>query len=158
MRPANSVTSNNQSKIGWRILQEQNMKVLAFTVSNSRKLINKDLLCYNTAPAEALLISYAEHNGNCTVADKKLFDWASLKNREVCQGKPIVMMATSAGAGGAKDALSLAMKSARLFAGSVMASLYAPEFCKHSDRCEGVLTNLDMVAQLQATLSPPQPT
>ena len=42
------------------------------------------------AKADALVISYADHNGNYTVAYKNLFDWASRKNREVYQGKPII--------------------------------------------------------------------
>ena len=110
------------------------------------------------AAADALLISYAEHNGNYTVAYKNLFDWASRKSREVYQGKPIIMLSTSPGAGGAKSVLSLAVESAHIFAGRVMASLSVPEFFKNFDRDEGVLTNLDMLRQLEETLSPLQPT
>ena len=80
---------------------------------------------------DALMISYAEHNGNYTVAYKNLFDWASRKNREVYQGKPIIMLSTSPGAGGAKSVLSLAVESAHFFAGNVMASLSVPEFFKN---------------------------
>ena len=106
--------------------------------------------------ADALVISFAEHNGNYTVAYKNLFDWASRKNQEVYQGKPIIMLSTSPGAGGAKSVLSLAVESAHFFSGRVMASLSVPEFFKNFDRDEGVLTNLDMVAQLEETLSPLQ--
>ena len=108
------------------------------------------------AEADALVISYAEHNGNYTVAYKNLFDWASRKNREVYQGKPIVMLSTSPGAGGAKNVLSLAVESAHRFAGTVKASLSVPEFYKNFDRDEGVLTNPELVAQLEETLSPLQ--
>ena len=102
------------------------------------------------------MISYAEHNGSYTVAYKNLFDWTSRKNREVYQSKPIIMLSTSPGAGGAKSVLSLAVESAHFFSGRVMASLSVPEFFKNFDRDEGVLTNLDMVAQLEETLSPLQ--
>lgn len=108
------------------------------------------------AEADALVISYAEHNGNYTAAYKNLFDWASRENQEVYQGKPIIMLSTSPGAGGAKSVLSLAVESAHFFAGRVMASLSIPEFFKNFDRNEGVLTNLDMVAQFEDTLSPLQ--
>jgi NAD(P)H-dependent FMN reductase len=108
------------------------------------------------AEADALVISYAEHNGNYTVAYKNLFDWASRKNREVYQGKPIVMLSTSPGAGGAKNVLSLAVESAHRFAGTVKASLSVPEFFRNFDRDEGVLTNPELVAQLEETLSPLQ--
>ncbi len=108
------------------------------------------------AAADALVISYAEHNGNYTVAYKNLFDWASRQNREVYQGRPIVMLSTSPGASGAKSVLYLAVESAHFFAGKVMASLSVPEFFKHFDREKGVLTNREMVAQLEETLSPLQ--
>tara|TARA_R110002124_G_scaffold14345_10_gene64151 strand:+ start:2953 stop:3483 length:531 start_codon:yes stop_codon:yes gene_type:complete len=105
---------------------------------------------------DALMISYAEHNGNYTVAYKNLFDWASRKNREVYQGKPIIMLSTSPGAGGAKSVLSLAVESAHFFAGNVMASLSVPEFFKNFDRDEGVLTNPELAEQLEEILSPLQ--
>lgn len=108
------------------------------------------------AKADALVISYAEHNGNYTVAYKNLFDWASRKHREVYQGKPIIMLSTSPGASGAKSVLSLAVESAHFFAGKVIASLSIPEFFKNFDREEGVLTNLDMIVQLEETLLPLQ--
>ncbi|WP_127558557.1 NADPH-dependent FMN reductase [Saccharospirillum alexandrii] len=108
------------------------------------------------AESDALVISYAEHNGNYTAAYKNLFDWASRKNREVYQGKPIIMLSTSPGASGARSVLSLAVESAHFFAGKVMASLSVPDFFKNFDRDEGVLTNPEMVAQLEDALSPLQ--
>lgn len=103
--------------------------------------------------ADALLISYAEHNGNYTAAYKNLFDWASRKNKEVFQGKPIVMLATSPGPGGAKSVLGIARESAQYFNGKVLASLSIPRFYDNFDQEKGELTNADMVAQLKAALS-----
>ena len=103
--------------------------------------------------ADALLISYAEHNGSYTVAYKNLFDWASRKKLEVYQGKPIIMLSTSPGAGGAKSVLSAAVGSAHFFVGKVMASLSVPEFYKNFHRDKGVITNPDLAAQLDETLS-----
>jgi len=104
------------------------------------------------AQADALLISYAEHNGNYTVAYKNLFDWASRVDRKVYQDKPIVMLSTSPGAGGARSVLSFAVESAHYFAGRVVASLSVPEFFKNFDRDKGVLINKDLAAQLKETL------
>lgn len=70
--------------------------------------------------------------------------------------KSIIMPSTSPGTGGAKNVLSLAVESAHFFAGMVMASLSVLEFLKNFDRDQGVFTNLDMVAQLEETLSPLQ--
>ncbi len=103
--------------------------------------------------ADALLISYAEHNGNYTVAYKNLFDWASRKNREVYQGKPIVMLSTSPGPGGAKTVLALAQGSAHFFNGNVRASLSIPGFYENFDQEKRELTNPELVAQLQTVLA-----
>ena len=103
--------------------------------------------------ADALLISYAEHNGSYTAAYKNLFDWASRKKREVYQDKPIIMLSTSPGAGGAKSVLSAATESAHFFAGEVMAALCIPEFYKNFERDKGVITNPDLREQLDTALS-----
>ena len=50
--------------------------------------------------ADALLISFAEHNGSYTAAYKNLYDWTSRIDPKVYQGKPMVMLATSPGPGG----------------------------------------------------------
>ncbi len=43
------------------------------------------------ANSDAVIISFAEHNGSYTVAYKNLFDWASRVNVKVFQKKPMVM-------------------------------------------------------------------
>lgn len=54
------------------------------------------------AAADALLISFAEHNGSYTVAYKNIFDWTSRIDPKVYQGKPaIVLSASPGGRGGA---------------------------------------------------------
>lgn len=105
------------------------------------------------AEADALLISFAEHNGNYTVAFKNLFDWASRKQMEVYQSKPVVMLSTSPGPGGASSVLRLAVESAHFFKGNVLASLSIPSFYDNFDvdKCE--LTNTELVAQLQDALA-----
>jgi len=102
--------------------------------------------------SDALLISYAEHNGNYTVAYKNLFDWASRKNREVYQGKSIVMLSTSPGPGGAKSVLGLAKESAHFFDGHVVASLSIPDFYENFDQEKRALKNPELVAELEAAL------
>jgi len=51
--------------------------------------------------ADALLISYTEHNGSFTAAYKNLFDWTSRIDPKVYQGKSMVLLSTSPGPGGA---------------------------------------------------------
>lgn len=102
---------------------------------------------------DALLISYAEHNGNYTVAYKNLFDWASRVNQEVYQGKSIVMLSTSPGPGGAKSVLALASESAHFFNGHVRASLSIPSFYDNFDQEKGALSNTALVSELETALS-----
>ncbi|SLN73540.1 NADPH-dependent FMN reductase [Roseisalinus antarcticus] len=47
--------------------------------------------------ADAVLVSYAEHNGSVTAAWKNLFDWMSRIEMKLWQGKPLVMLAASPG-------------------------------------------------------------
>ncbi len=47
--------------------------------------------------ADAVLISFAEHNGTYTAAYKNIFDWASRINQKFYQQKPVIMLATSPG-------------------------------------------------------------
>ena len=60
--------------------------------------------------ADALLISYAEHNGHYPAAYKNLFDWASRIDSKVYQGKPAVFLSTSPGGGGARSVLAALKK------------------------------------------------
>lgn len=103
--------------------------------------------------ADALLISFAEHNGNYTVAYKNLFDWASRVNQKVYQGKSIVMLSTSPGPGGAKSVLSLASESAHFFNGEVKASLSIPSFYDNFDQETFRLNNTELVSKLETVLA-----
>ncbi len=78
--------------------------------------------------ADALLISFAEHNGSYTAAYKNLFDWTSRIESKVYQEKPIVMLATSPGPGGAKNVLSAASSSAPYFGGNLKGTLSVSSF------------------------------
>eukprot|EP01029_Cantina_marsupialis_P004086 TRINITY_DN14037_c0_g1_i3.p1 TRINITY_DN14037_c0_g1~~TRINITY_DN14037_c0_g1_i3.p1 ORF type:complete len:114 (-),score=11.82 TRINITY_DN14037_c0_g1_i3:34-375(-) len=53
--------------------------------------------------ADALVVSFAEHNGHHPAAYKNLFDWATRIEREVFKGIPAVYLATSPGPGGASN-------------------------------------------------------
>lgn len=83
--------------------------------------------------ADAVVISFAEHNGVYTAAFKNLFDWVSRINQKVYQHKPMVLLATSPGKGGAKNVLNLAETATPHFAGDVKAVLSIPSFYDNFD-------------------------
>lgn len=87
--------------------------------------------------ADALVISFAEHNGSYTAAYKNLFDWTSRIDGKVFQGKPVVYLATSPGPGGARSVLAAAEQSAPFFGAELIASLSVPGFHAVFDREQG---------------------
>ncbi len=102
--------------------------------------------------ADAVLISFAEHNGHYTAAYKNLFDWASRIERRVYQDKPTVMLATAPGPGGGRNVLGAAVASAPFFGNDLVASLSIPQFHDHFDIATGTLTDPALDAQLRKAL------
>jgi NAD(P)H-dependent FMN reductase len=102
--------------------------------------------------ADALLISFAEHNGFYTAAYKNLFDWMSRIDKQVYQGKPTVMLATSSGAHGGANVLATAVNSAGFFGNDVKAHLAIPNFHDNFDAEAGALSDPDLDGQFRAAL------
>ncbi|MEM9556398.1 MAG: NAD(P)H-dependent oxidoreductase [Acidobacteriota bacterium] len=103
--------------------------------------------------ADALIISFAEHNGSYTAAFKNLFDWASRIERKVYQGKPAVFLSTSPGARGAASVLETALSSAPFFGALVRASVSIGSFHESFDVETGRLVEADAAARLRTALA-----
>lgn len=101
------------------------------------------------AQADALIISFAEHNGSYPAAYKNLFDWSTRIEREVFQNKPAVYLATSPGPGGAQSVLAAATGSAPYFGADVKASLSIPSFYENFDLDSGALRSIELVEELK---------
>lgn len=100
------------------------------------------------ASADALVISFAEHNGAYTAAYKNLLDWCSRQTREVFQNKPVVALATSPGPGGAKSVLEMACKAIPHFSGKLKANLSVPRFFDNFDLETNNFKNDDLKQQV----------
>lgn len=100
------------------------------------------------ANSDAVIIAFAEHNGSYTAAYKNIFDWASRINPKVFQNKPMLLLATSPGPGGAASVLATATASAPFFDGVVKASLSVPSFYDNFDTEQGRITNDEINTQL----------
>ncbi len=103
--------------------------------------------------ADAIIISFAEHNGYYTSAYKNLFDWVSRINRELYQNKPMVLLSTSPGPRGAATVLAAASAATPNFAGDVKASLSIPSFYDNFDVEKQQLTNPELIDKLQSALA-----
>lgn len=98
--------------------------------------------------ADALIVSFAEHNGTYSAAFKNLFDWCSRTDRDVWQDKPMLLLATSPGERGAKSVLEFAVNSAPRFGANVVGQLSVPSFGDNFDRAAGKLTNRSLQKEL----------
>ncbi|MEO1029463.1 MAG: NAD(P)H-dependent oxidoreductase [Pseudomonadota bacterium] len=103
--------------------------------------------------ADAVLISFAEHNGSYTVAYKNVYDWASRIDSKVYQGKPVVLLATSPGGRGGAGVLGAANMAFPHFGADVRASLPVPKFYDIFDQDTGALTDDDLARQLKEALT-----
>ena len=103
--------------------------------------------------ADALIISFAEHNGTYTAAYKNLFDWASRIDKKLYQHKPMVLLSTSPGPGGAASVLNAAIASAPHFSGDVKASLSFPKFHDNFDPIKQEITHVELHNKLHNALS-----
>ncbi len=104
------------------------------------------------AASDALVISFAEHNGSYTAAYKNIFDWSSRINPKVFQNKPMVLLSTSPGPGGAASVLTAAKNSAPYFDGDVKAVLSVPDFYDNFDLELSVIKNPEIKAQLVSAM------
>ena len=99
--------------------------------------------------ADALIVSFAEHNGAYTAAFKNLFDWCSRIGREVWQGRQMILLATSPGGRGARGVLEFAVNNTPRFGGEVVGHLSVPSFGEAFDTGAQKLLDRDLDAQLR---------
>ena len=99
--------------------------------------------------ADLVVISFAEHNGTYTSAYKNLFDWTSRVDRKVFQGKPVLLLATSPGAGGAQRVLDVASSSAPHFAADVIGAISLENFYDNFDQDNGIVTKKEFNQALE---------
>lgn len=98
--------------------------------------------------ADGLVISFAEHNGSYSAAYKNLFDWASRVQKKVYENKPVLLLSTSPGPGGASSVLAAAVGSMPYFGALVKGSLSIPNFYANFDEEKGALIQPELDATL----------
>ncbi|TRD11905.1 NAD(P)H-dependent oxidoreductase [Erythrobacter insulae] len=103
--------------------------------------------------ADALIISFAEHNGIYTAAFKNLFDWCSRVGRDVWQDKPMVLLSTSPGGRGGKGVLEFAAGHIPRFGGNLAGHMSVPSFGENFDVDAGKLIDAELDAQLKELIA-----
>ncbi len=102
--------------------------------------------------ADAIVVSFAEHNGSYTAAYKNLFDWVSRIDKKVFQNKPVVFLSTSPGPGGAANVLASATISAPHFGAKLKASISVPSFHDNFDVEANKITSAQIQTELQQAM------
>lgn len=103
--------------------------------------------------ADAVVISFAEHNGSYSAAYKNIFDWCSRIQAKVFSNTPTVLLATSPGGRGGAGVLATAVQSMPHFGGIVKASLSIPSFFDNFDVENQCITNQELNEQLKEAVS-----
>lgn len=104
------------------------------------------------AAADALIISFAEHNGSYTTAFKNLFDWSSRIEVKMFQNKPMVLLATSPGQRGGIGALTAALNSLPHFGADIKGSFSLPLFNDNFDTTVNKVVDGELQTALEETI------
>lgn len=105
------------------------------------------------ASADALVISFAEHNGNYSAAWKNLFDWCSRIEQKIFQKKPVILLSTSPGDRGGASVLEIAVNSVPRFAADVRGSMSLPAFYDNFDQENQQIINPALDQQLRRLMA-----
>ncbi len=133
------------------VLDLNDYELPLFSVDKEEELGHPELaraFLSKVASSDAVMISFAEHNGSYSAAYKNLFDWCSRIGPKVFQDKPLVLLSTSPGARGGASVLAAATTSVPFFSGHVKASLSIPSFYENFDVERGMLKNEELKTKL----------
>ncbi|MBN45123.1 MULTISPECIES: NADPH-dependent FMN reductase [unclassified Methylophaga] len=103
--------------------------------------------------ADALVISFAEHNGNYSAAWKNLFDWCSRIEQKIFQKKPTILLSTSPGERGGATVMDIALNALPRFAAEIKGSMSLPSFYENFDPDSGRVIHTDYDKQLHETMN-----
>ena len=102
--------------------------------------------------ADAVIVSFAEHNGSYSAAWKNTYDWASRIDMKVYQDKKVAMFAATPGPQGGAGVLGGATAAAPFFGADLVGSLGIGAFGDNFNLDTGEITDLDLRTQFEKTL------
>jgi chromate reductase len=88
--------------------------------------------------ADAILISFAEHNGAYSTAFKNIFDWVSRIEMDIWLNKPMLLLATSPGGRGGSSVLNTAFTSFGYMNKNSVSHFSLPSFMKNFSEEKGI--------------------
>ncbi|MEM8922688.1 MAG: NAD(P)H-dependent oxidoreductase [Actinomycetota bacterium] len=102
--------------------------------------------------ADALVISFAEHNGSYTAVWKNTYDWMSRIDQQVYQGRKVAMLAATPGPRAGAGVLGSATTSAPFFGAELVGQLGIGGFTQVFDAEAGRITDAEIDAELTEVL------
>lgn len=103
--------------------------------------------------ADAVLVSFAEHNGSVTAAWKNIFDWMSRIDMEVWHNKPVAMLAATPGPRAGAGVLGGQKHMAPFFGADLRGVHGIGKWAKAWGTANRMLLQTDDVAALDAVLN-----
>lgn len=102
--------------------------------------------------ADAVLVSFAEHNGFVTAAWKNVFDWMSRIEMKLWQGKPVAMLAATPGPRAGANVLASQEMLAPHFGADLRGTLGIGRWADAWDAGQARLTRPEDIAALDEVL------
>ena len=102
--------------------------------------------------SDALVISFAEHNGSYSAAYKNLYDWVSRIQPRVYRDKRMLLLSTSPGGRGGRTVMELALSQVPRFGGDIRGSVSVPSFQDNFDDERGIVSNPEIDAEIRAAV------
>lgn len=103
--------------------------------------------------ADAVLVSFAEHNGSVTAAWKNIFDWMSRIDMKLWQDKPVAMLAATPGPRAGAGVLGHQEMIAPFFGAALRGTLGIGKWAETWDAENGSLVKADDVTALDGVLT-----
>lgn len=130
------------------LISLKSLKVPMFGVDDEKNGFPAQLVTLQEAiqSADILLIASPEHNGNMTSYLKSTLDWLSRINRDFLLEKPVFIVGTSPGRGGAMSSIENLKKFVTRLKGNVIQEFSLPSF-NHS------FENGKLVDEFQSSLN-----
>lgn len=100
--------------------------------------------------SDAIIISFAEYNRSISPAFKNIVDWASRIERQVFQGKPVLLMSTTPGGAFGSTVLQHAEVFIPHLGAAVAGSYFLPFF--NENFAEGKIINEEKNTELQEVI------
>jgi NAD(P)H-dependent FMN reductase len=101
--------------------------------------------------SDAIIISFAEHNGHYTVAFKNIFDWVTRMDRNMWMNKPMFLLSTAPGPRGAHRVIESAEIDMARKAGNVVSIFSLPSHWENFSKDTGI-TNEELKKKFEIEL------